>query len=208
MRPAARHLERLLGRLGFRGVAGVDEAGMGPLAGPVVAAAVILPTTGRVPAVADSKTLRPTARAQLARSIRRSGCAVGVGVVEPPEIDRLNIYHAGIEAMRRALARLPEGGVDFVLVDGREIGGLEQPQAAFPKADSFVASVAAASIIAKVARDGIMTDLDHTYPAYGFAKHMGYPTPAHLAALGRHGPCPAHRRSFAPVAFCELRGEL
>jgi ribonuclease HII len=197
---ASRYVERLLHRLGFRVVAGIDEVGMGPLAGPVVAAAVVLPSSGRVPAVADSKTLTARARERLAGQIRRSALGIGVGVVEPADVDRLNVYRAGLEAMTRALGQLVDVRPDFLVLDGRTLDGVQAPQAAFPQADAFVSCVAAASIVAKVERDAIMAGLDHVYPAYGFASHMGYCTPAHLAALETHGPSPVHRRSFAPVA--------
>jgi ribonuclease HII len=195
---AAAHLETLLWRVGIRHVAGADEVGMGPLAGPVVAAAVILPATGRIDGVADSKVLRAAERERLAVEIRRRAIAVGIGVVEPAEIDRLNIYQAGLRALRTAvesLAVVP----GFVLVDGREIPGLSIPQSAYPKGDGFVYSIAAASIVAKVHRDAIMRELDVRYPGYGFGRHMGYSTAAHFRAIRERGPSPVHRRSFAPV---------
>ena len=198
---ASRHVERLLHRLGYRFVVGLDEVGMGPLAGPVVAAAVVLPVGGGVPAVADSKTLTARMRARIAARVRRVAVGIGVGLVESHDVDRMNVFQAGLEAMRRALRGLDGLRPDFALVDGREIPGLAIPQCAFPGADGFVASVAAASIVAKVERDAIMVRLHEAYPAYGFATHMGYGTPAHLAALEEHGPSPIHRRSFAPVAF-------
>lgn len=171
---------------------------MGPLAGPVVAAAVIFPRGTAIDGVADSKVLRAPVREALATEIRRRAVAVGLAIVEPEEIDRLNIYQAGLRAVRQAiesLAVVPE----FVLVDGREIPGLAMPQSAYPKGDGFVCSIAAASIVAKVYRDGIMRELDQLYPVYGFARHMGYSTRAHFAAIREHGPSPVHRRSFAPV---------
>ena len=195
---AAAHLETLLWRVGIRRVAGVDEVGMGPLAGPVVAAAVVLPPELRLEGVADSKALLPAVRERLEREIRRCALAVGIGLVEPDEIDRINIYQAGLTACRRAIAAL---GVvpEFVLVDGREIPDLPMPQSAYPKGDAFVCSIAAASIVAKVHRDALMRELDGRYPGYGFAKHMGYSTRAHFAAIRSLGPSPIHRRSFAPV---------
>ena len=205
MNPAGRHVERLLHRLGCRAVAGIDEVGMGPLAGPVVAAAVVFPQSGRLPRVADSKTLTAGVRERLARRIRRAALGVGIGIVESSDVDRLNVYQAGLEAMRRALAAVEGVQPDFLVVDGREIAAIGIPQASFPGADAFVASVAAASIVAKVERDAIMRRLDATYPHYGFASHMGYGTPAHLDALARHGPSPVHRRSFAPVAVAATR---
>ena len=195
---AGPHLETLLGRVGLKHVAGADEVGMGPLAGPVIAAAVVMPPGSYVDGVADSKVLTAATRERLAEEIHRRALTVGIGVVEPEEIDRLNIYQAGLCALRRAvdaLAVVPE----FVLVDGREIPGLAMPQSAYPKGDSFVCSIAAASIVAKVHRDGLMRDLDRLYPGYGFARHMGYSTRAHFAAIREYGPSPIHRRSFAPV---------
>ena len=202
---AAPHLERLLWRVGIRYVAGVDEVGMGPLAGPVVAAAVVLPPETRLDGVADSKVLRPAVREQLAAEIHRRALAVGIGLVEPDEIDRINIYQAGLRACRLAVEAL---GITpgFVLVDGREIPGLPMPQSAYPKGDSFVCSIAAASIVAKVHRDAPMRALDARYPEYGFAHHMGYSTAEHFAAIRAHGPSPVHRRSFAPVRAA-ARGE-
>jgi ribonuclease HII len=197
---AAPHLERLLWRVGVRHVAGVDEVGMGPLAGPVVAAAVVLPAETHVDGVADSKMLAPAVRQRLAVEIRRRALGVGVSVVPPEEIDALNIYHAGLLALRRAVEALRPLVPGFVLVDGREIPGLGLPQSAYPKGDAFVASIAAASIVAKCHRDALMAELDRLYPAYGFGRHMGYATRDHLAALRAHGPSPVHRRSFAPVA--------
>jgi ribonuclease HII len=201
VKPAGRHVERLLGRLGYRAVIGVDEVGMGPLAGPVVAAAVMLPRRATIPAVADSKTLTARMREKLARRIRRVAVAVGVGRVEPDEIDRMNIHRAGLEAMRRALAAMGDAEGAFLVVDGREIPSVAFAQCAFPGADGFVASVAAASIVAKVERDEMMTCLHECYPRYGFDSHKGYGTPAHLEALATYGPSPVHRRSFAPVAL-------
>lgn len=195
---AAPHLETLLWRVGIKHVAGVDEVGMGPLAGPVVAAAVVFPPGTHLDGVADSKILTALARERLDVEIRRRALAVGIAVVEPEEIDRVNIYQAGLRALRRAIDAL--GTVPgFVLVDGREIPGLPMPQSAYPKGDSFVSSIAAASIVAKVYRDALMRELDTRYPAYGFARHMGYSTRAHFAAIREHGPSPVHRRSFAPV---------
>ena len=202
---AAAHLETLLWRVGIQYVAGVDEVGMGPLAGPVVAAAVVLPAGTRLDGVADSKVLRPAVREQLAAEIRRRAVAVGIGIVEPDEIDRINIYQAGLRACRLAVDAL---GITpgFVLVDGREIPDLPMPQSAYPKGDSFVCSIAAASIVAKVHRDALMRALDVRYPEYGFAHHMGYSTAEHFAAIRAHGPSPVHRRSFAPVRAA-VRGE-
>ena len=167
---------------GARCVAGVDEVGMGPLAGPVLAAAVILPERPSLPGLDDSKRLSRAARERIAARIHEQALAVGLGIVEPGEIDRLNIYRAGLEAMRRAvlaLARAP----DHVLVDARTIPGLACAQTAIVGGDALDGSIAAASIVAKVARDAIMRRLDERHPGWGLAQHMGYPTPQHLAAL-------------------------
>ena len=196
--------ERVLWQRGLTAVAGVDEVGMGPLAGPVVAAAVILPPDliceGELPAtfpqgVRDSKTLTLKARERLAVEVRNVAVGIGIGVVEVEEIDQINIYQAGMKAMRLALAKLsvtPE----HVLIDGRSLKELSCPQTTFIKGDRDVYSIAAASIIAKVYRDTLMMRLDYQYPDYGFARHMGYGTPAHRDAIRRLGPSPVHRRSF------------
>jgi ribonuclease HII len=187
----------VLWKVGLRRVAGVDEVGVGPLAGPVVAAAVVFPPGLTVDGLADSKQLLPSIRDRLATEIRRRA-AVGISTVDVEEIDRLNIFQARMKALRLAVEALPEPP-EFVLVDGREIPGLALRQSAYVKGDSFVSSIAAASIVAKVHRDALMAGLDRLYPAYGFARHMGYGTREHLAALRRYGPSPAHRRSFGPV---------
>jgi ribonuclease HII len=199
VKTAAFHVERLLWQLGRGCVAGIDEVGMGPLAGPVVAAAVVFAPDASMDGLADSKVLTRKRREHLSACILECARGVGVGIVEVPEVDRLNVYRAGQEAMRRALAALVPLTPDYLLVDGREVPRLGIPQSAYPKGDAFVASIAAASIVAKVRRDAIMCELSRTYPAYGFERHMGYGTAAHLAALRRHGPSPEHRRSFAPV---------
>ncbi len=167
------YVERLLWSVGLERVAGVDEVGMGPLAGPVVAAAVVFAADAPIlRGIADSKLLSEAARDAAAAAIRSTALAVGLGVVEPDEIDRLNIYHAGLQAMRRAVAALPFAP-DHVVVDARHIPGLEMPQTRYIRADAIVYSVAAASIVAKVHRDGLMRALDAAYPAYGFARHVG-----------------------------------
>jgi len=200
-----RRLERLFalrGELrgaGARLVAGVDEVGMGPLAGPVVAAAVVLRDEARLDGLDDSKRLTPSTRARLDGEIRSQSEAFSIAEVWPEEIDALNIYRAGLEAMRRAVEGLAESP-DHVLVDARTIPGIDAPQTALVGGDGRDASIAAASVVAKVHRDAIMQRLDGDFPGYGFARHKGYPTPDHLAALRRRGPTPIHRRSFAPVA--------
>jgi len=197
--------ERELWKQGFERIAGVDEVGVGPLAGPVVAGAVVFPCDARIRGVDDSKKLSSAARARLAEEIRARALAVSVGVVEVADIDRLNIYHAALEAMRRAVIGL--GAVpDHLLVDARRVPGVRLPQLALVKGDARSFSIAAASIVAKVARDAMMVELDAIYPQYGFADHKGYGTRVHLDALQRYGPCPAHRRSYAPVRQPVLPG--
>ncbi|MBI3799928.1 MAG: ribonuclease HII [Deltaproteobacteria bacterium] len=199
-------VEQELWQRGLRAVAGVDEVGMGPLAGPVVAAAVVLPSVNGnedwasvLPQkVRDSKTLTAKMRERLDREIRQVALGIGVGVVEVEEIDRINIYQAGRQAMRLALAQLPVTP-EHVLIDGRSLDDLPYAQRAFIKGDRDVYSIAAASIIAKVYRDSLMVALDKLYPEYGFARHMGYGTVAHRTALRQFGPCPIHRRSFRLV---------
>lgn len=189
--------------------AGVDEAGRGPLAGPVVAAAVILEPSRPVAGLADSKVLSPTRRAALATTIRTQSLAWGLGWADAAEIDTLNILQATMLAMRRALAALSVPP-QHVIVDGNrcpDLSGLafQCTAEAVVKGDALVASVSAASILAKVARDEHMRVLDGRYPGYGLADHKGYPTAAHIAALRRLGPSPVHRRSFAPVQSCDSR---
>ncbi len=177
-------------------VAGCDEAGRGCLAGPVVAAAVVLPPGARLPGLADSKTLSPAAREVLVPQIRAVALGVAVGQCSPGEIDRLNILWASMEAMRRAVAALPLVP-DAVLVDGnRAIPDAPWPQETLVRGDARSLSIAAASVVAKVTRDAIMVGLDAAFPAYGWAQHKGYPTAAHYAALAAHGPSVHHRRSF------------
>lgn len=190
--------ERALWRSGLARVAGVDEAGRGPLAGPVVAAAVVLRRPLRLPGLDDSKRLAPETRRELRAAIEARAEAVAWARVEHDEIDRVNILQASFAAMLAALERLA-GSPDFVLLDGPLApAGLRWPHRAIVGGDARSASVAAASIVAKVERDRIMSEYDAEYPGYGFARHKGYPTPEHLQALERLGPCPIHRRSFHP----------
>ena len=177
---------------------GVDEAGRGPLAGPVVAAAVILDPARTIRGLRDSKVLPEPARVRLAERIRERAFAWAVGVAQVDEIDRLNILQATMLAMRRAVEAL---GVapEEALIDGDRCPELACPTYPIVKGDRDVAVISAASIIAKTARDAMLVTLHAQFPAYGFAENKGYGTPEHLAALNRHGPCPAHRRSFAPV---------
>jgi ribonuclease HII len=190
-------LERDLRRAGYARVAGVDEVGMGPLAGPVVAAAVRLDAATRLIGLNDSKQVPAPQRESLAVQIRACA-AVGVGSASREEIDALNIYQAGLLAMRRAVEAL-DPSPDVVIVDARRIPGLRIEQRALVRADAKVACVAAASIVAKVERDALMLALDAEYPGYGFGRNFGYATADHREALERLGPSPAHRRSFQPV---------
>jgi ribonuclease HII len=172
-------LRNELARRGARGIAGVDD-------------------------LDDSKRVRPARRESLAAEIREVAIGFGIGEVRVEEIDQIGIYQAALEAMRCAVKSLERTmTIDHVLVDARTIPGVAQPQTSIVKGDQKDASIAAASIVAKVYRDRLMTTLGHRYPAYGFERHMGYGTAAHLSALERIGPCPAHRRSFAPVERAE-----
>lgn len=189
-------------REGCEVVAGIDEVGRGPLAGPLVTAAVVLPRDHR-PAwlsdVRDSKQLSAAERERLAPQIRRDAAATALGWVQPSELDQIRLAAALRLACRRALERLPQPP-DIVLADGRDQLRLPYPTEMVIKGDASVASIAAASILAKVARDAWLRYLDTHHSGYGFAQHKGYPSPSHLEALQRLGPSPEHRRSFAPVA--------
>jgi ribonuclease HII len=185
-------------RAGLARVAGVDEAGRGPLAGPVVAAAVLVTPVHRIRGVCDSKLLTPERRDALFVAIHERALAVGVAIVDHETIDRINILQATRVAMLDALRRLPIVP-DLILTDYVALPDLPCPQRNLVDGDARCASVAAASIVAKVTRDRIMLELDARFPEYGFRQHKGYATPEHLAALDRHGPCPVHRRSFAGV---------
>lgn len=179
-------------------VAGVDEAGRGPLAGPVVVAAVILDPSRPIEGLDDSKRLTAAQREALEAQVRERALAWCVVEVEPAEIDALNILKATLEGMRRSVAGL-EPAPGLVLVDGNRLPSLPCAARCIVGGDALEPSISAASILAKVHRDRLMTDLHTHYPQYGFDRHKGYPTPEHLERLRRHGPCPAHRRSFAPV---------
>ena len=193
------HYETELWRQGFIFIAGVDEAGMAPLAGPVVAGAVILPNRYRLNGLNDSKKiLDASKRKQMATQVKANAVCWAVGRAEVEEIDELNIYHAGLLAMRRAVEGLTTQP-DFVLVDARTIPQCNTPQRGIIRGDTLSASIAAASIIAKTARDAYMEEMDELYPGYGLASHKGYPTSAHFRALNSLGVLPIHRRSFAPV---------
>lgn len=196
--------EKLRSEAGAVRLAGVDEAGRGPLAGPVVAAAVVLPPRPEpLYGARDSKLLTPARRESLFAEIRRHALAVGVGWAHPGEIDRDNILRASLAAMRRAVDRLGDWEGLLVVVDGdKSIPALVPRQRAVVDGDARSLSTACASIVAKVVRDRWMDDLDRRHPGYGFSTNRGYGTAEHLAALGRLGPSPIHRRSFAPVAAC------
>ena len=179
-------------------IAGIDEAGRGPLAGPVVAAAVILDPQRPIDGLRDSKLLTARARTRLAAEIRVNALAWAVAEAGVGEIDELNILQATLLAMRRAVAALEVAPAE-ALVDGNRCPELSCPARAIVGGDRDVAVISAASILAKTSRDLLLLELDGRYPAYGFARNKGYGTPEHLAALAAHGPCPAHRRSFSPV---------
>jgi len=197
LRQLSRFEDRLLSQ-GFQAIAGVDEAGVGPLAGPVVASAVILSAGYRLRELDDSKRLSEERRNLLAAHIRDDAVAWSIGVVEVAEIDRLNIYHASLEAMRRAVEALAVRP-DYLLVDARTVPGCNLPQEGIVGGDGLSASIAAASILAKTTRDALMVQLDRLYPGYGLATHKGYPTATHLRAIRERGVLPIHRRSFTPV---------
>ena len=182
-------------------LAGVDEAGRGPLAGPVVAAAVILDPGRPIAGLKDSKQLTPAQREHLAVEIRGNCLAWAVAWADHEEIDKINILQASLLAMARAVAALAIEPLQ-VWVDGNRCPSVKQPVTAIVKGDSKVPAISAASILAKVERDAAMCRLDALYPGYGFGVHKGYPTPAHLAALDVHGASPVHRRSFGPVRRC------
>ncbi|MGV0953476.1 MAG: ribonuclease HII [Fluviibacter sp.] len=190
-----------------RRICGVDEAGRGPLAGSVVAAAVILDPARPIAGLADSKKLRPAVRERLALEIREKALAWSIAEASAEEIDQINILQATFLAMRRAVAALTLTPA-HALIDGNRIPqGLLCTAEAIVKGDAKEPAISAASILAKTFRDAQLLVLDQQYPDYGFAQHMGYPTVAHLAALKRHGPTPVHRRSFGPVAQCILLAE-
>jgi ribonuclease HII len=198
------NFERVLWRAGVQHIAGVDEVGMGPLAGPVIAAAVVFPPHTELPGIDDSKKLDVEQRVDAERRIRAAASSIAIGRAEVAEIDTVNIYHAGLLAMRRAVEALPLRP-QHVLVDARSIPGIDLPQNSFAKGDGLDFSIAAASIVAKVHRDGLMDELAREHPGYGFDRHKGYCTPEHQEAIRRLGPCAIHRQSFTFIR--ELRGE-
>jgi ribonuclease HII len=191
---------------GYSVISGVDEVGRGPLAGPVVAAAVVLPRDHRIEGLADSKQLSSAQRKRLSKEIRTEATACGLGLVEPARIDSINILRASLEAMSIAFAQVLACGLlpDVVLVDGTfcfpiPAGAPKVPQKPFVKADARSQTVSAASILAKVFRDELMDEYHERFPQYGFDRHKGYATATHKRALAEHGPCEIHRRSFAGV---------
>jgi len=183
---------------GFSRIAGIDEAGRGPLAGPVVSAAVILPTSLKVSGISDSKKLTPKKRVYLYEKIYDHAVSIGVGIVDPIEIDRINILKASLLAMAMSAENLvPQP--DCLLIDGTFLISSNLPQEPIPRGDTLSISIAAASIIAKVTRDRLMERYHLDYPQFGFSRHKGYPTRAHKEAIRKFGCCPIHRRSFKGV---------
>ena len=199
--------ENVLARAGLAPVAGIDEAGRGACAGPLVVAAVVLDRTGikRMPGLADSKLLTPAVREDLYGQITKTAVEWHAVVISPAEIDRLGLHVCNVEGMRRAFAALTSRP-GYVLTDGFPVKGLTAPNLAMWKGDRVAASVAAASIVAKVTRDRMMRELDERYPEYGFCRHKGYVTEEHQRALAVHGPSAVHRRSFRNVTD-GLQGE-
>jgi ribonuclease HII len=194
-------LERALRRRGFAAVAGADEAGRGACAGPLVIAAAVLPPgrRGEVPELADSKLLTAAARERVYGEVVRRAAAYSVLVVPAAEVDGRGLHRSNLDGMRRVLAALDPAPA-YALTDGFRVDGLGLPGLAVPKGDRVAACIAAASVLAKVTRDRIMTELHEQYPQYDFARHKGYCTEAHGAALRQYGPCPEHRMSYANVA--------
>jgi ribonuclease HII len=190
--------EQALFRQGFRAVAGTDEAGRGPLAGPVVAAAVILPRRCKHHIFLDSKVLNPERRQELLAELHKIKARIGVGICDVPEIDRLNILQASLLAMRKGLEALPVPA-DFVLVDGKFPVSILLPQQTLIRGERRSASIAAASIVAKEVRDRLMEEYHQCYPQYNFVRHKGYPTAEHRRLLKEYGPCRIHRRTFKGV---------
>jgi ribonuclease HII len=198
MNPPSAKLENMLYKKGFVHVAGVDEAGRGPLAGPVVGAAVILPSDAKIAGLDDSKKLSPAKRWRAFEQIREQALSLGVGIADVNLINQINIFWASLFAMREAVLSL-KPQPDFVLVDGQAKIACDILQEAVVGGDGKVAVIAAASVVAKVVRDKIMLDYHKEYPAYGFAAHKGYGTAAHIAALKRWGPSPIHRNFWQTV---------
>jgi len=197
-------LEEAARKLGALRIAGLDEVGRGPLFGPVVAAAVILPRGCRLQDLTDSKKLSEKKRNELDVEIRANAVAWAIAAVDAETIDRINIRQASLLAMRLAVEQLALSP-DFLLIDGRDTIAWDCPQQAVIKGDATSFSIAAASVLAKVHRDRLIVELDGKFPGYGLARHKGYPCPAHLAALEMLGPTPLHRRSYHPVAQAALQ---
>jgi ribonuclease HII len=191
--------EIALRSMGFRCVCGVDEAGRGPLAGPVVAAAAILRPGADIAGINDSKKLTPRRREELFETITQNALDFHIAIVEAEDIDRINILQATLLAMKNAVLGLSRHTPDFLLIDGRNTIPLNHPQCALIKGDSNSVSIAAASILAKVARDRIMARCEQEFPGYGFGRHKGYGTADHMERLQRLGACPIHRKTYAPV---------
>jgi ribonuclease HII len=196
--PSPLHFEQLARRLGYQYIAGIDEAGRGPLAGPVVAAAVILPESFDLPGLTDSKQLSERQRERLFPLIRSQAIAVGLGIVAADEIDRINILQATLKAMLLAVGRM-RVAADYLLIDGITPLPTSLPQRTLKQGDSRSLSIAAASVVAKVVRDKMMVGYDRCHPGYGLAGHKGYGSAAHLAAIASLGPSPLHRRTFRGV---------
>lgn len=197
--------ERIAWKQGCRCVAGIDEAGRGALAGPVVAGCVVLPLEWNAEGVNDSKLLTPQQREAAFERIFCAARGIGIGFVDAEEIDAINVLRATHKAMRLALAALPRGlHPDLVLIDGLPVRPFPADQLALTGGDRRSVSIAAASIVAKVVRDRLMVASDEDYPQYGFARHKGYGSAAHLGALALHGPCAFHRQTFRPVATAAI----
>lgn len=199
--PVIEHLEQTLTEKGYRAIAGVDEVGRGPLAGPVVAAAVVIPEGIEIDGLDDSKKLTPLQRDRIFEEIADLGLMCAVGVIDHETIDRINILRASLMAMRKAIMELKQSP-DFVIVDGAHtIPNLNHlPQYSVIDGDGTCKAIAAASVVAKVTRDRIMDRMEGLYPAFRFSRHKGYCTSLHLDELREHGPCEIHRKSFKPVA--------
>jgi len=204
--PDRSQFERAGWARGFRRIAGLDEAGRGPLAGPVVASAVILPEDFHLSGLRDSKKLTALQRDRFFEEINRRAVAVGIGIVDSDLIDRLNILKATVLAMRRALDRLAVTP-DYLLIDALSLPDVDIPQEPLIRGDDLSQSIAAASVVSKVSRDRMMVEFDRRYPEYNFRSHKGYGTAEHIRALKRFGPCPIHRRTFHPVRVSAEGGD-
>jgi ribonuclease HII len=203
MRPLLWKYERMAHAMGYEVVAGVDEVGMGPLAGPVVGGAAVLQIGDRIPGLNDSKLMTADERERVDAIIRRRAVAVSVCAVDHAQVDRLGLFRARTLASAGAVAGLPVKA-EYLLIDAFDIPDAPLPQMAVVKGDKICASIMAASIVAKVARDHAMIEYDRLYPGYGFADHKGYATPSHRAAIRRLGPSPIHRTTWAPFRVSEL----